>query len=667
MTVFEALEGEGIRLGSAAAGRRYVICPRCSPHRKAAHQRLKVLGVTVEHDHAFWGCNHCGWTGAVGNSNGRTNGRAPRITYDYADEDGNLIFQKVRNHPGEEPPFWIRHLEGTSWVKGRDKAHAGTIYRLPQVRKAIEEGRAIVIVEGEKDVDRLWRLGIPATCNPDGASEPGKHPKWRQQHSEHLRGSDVILTGDNDDAGRAHMESTALSLSGVAARVRVLNPECWHVPPRLPDGKAGKDVSDWLDADRAREKQIAAVLQGAMEFVPKQKTSDNVSADHDAKDTAADDVIADLNRKYCVVNDNGSVLVFRDRYDDIMKRQIYDRMSAASFKLLHKNEVAWVKGEGGGTERRPLADLWLSHSERRTYQAVVFDPSRKAAVGILNLWRGYGFEPKAGDWSKMKAHILDNVCAGNDLYFAYLMNWMALLVQQPAEQGQVAIIMRGKRGVGKGILGHMLRRLFGQHGMYVSKSKHLVGAFNSHLRDCVLLFADEAFFAGDRAAEGTLKALITEDTLIIEPKGQNVILCRNRLHIVMASNDDWVVPAGLDERRYFILDVGEERIQDHAYFGAIVEQMDSGGCAAMLHELLRRDIKNFQVRKVPSTDALDDQKKHSLKTEEAWLQEILARGMSTNQSTGLPTNLASGWSGYQRTCFTRPIWNMLANIKNATR
>jgi len=34
----------------------------------------------------------------------------------------------------------------------------------------------VVSVEGEKDADNLWKIGIPATCSPDGASEPPKYP-----------------------------------------------------------------------------------------------------------------------------------------------------------------------------------------------------------------------------------------------------------------------------------------------------------------------------------------------------------------------------------------------------------------------------------------------------------------------------------------------------------
>ena len=53
-------------------------------------------------------------------------------------------------------------------------------------------------------------------------------------------------------------------------------------------------------------------------------------------------------------------------------------------------------------------------------------------------------------------------------------------------------------------------RILGQHALHISNSKHLVGNFNAHLRDCVLLFADEAFYAGDKAHVGVLNSLITE-------------------------------------------------------------------------------------------------------------------------------------------------------------
>ena len=47
---------------------------------------------------------------------------------------------------------------------------------------------------------------------------------------------------------------------------------------------------------------------------------------------------------------------------------------------------------------------------------------------------------------------------------------------------------------------------------------------------------------------------------------------------------------------------------------AIIKQLENGGYQGMLHELLHRDISNFNVRRVPQTEGLQDQKKLSLKS-----------------------------------------------------
>lgn len=66
------------------------------------------------------------------------------------------------------------------------------------------------------------------------------------------------------------------------------------------------------------------------------------------------------------------------------------------------------------------------------------------------------------------------------------------------EQGEVAVVLRGGKGVGKSFVAEHFGRLFGRHYLKVSQPGHLVGNFNSHLRDVVVLFADEAFYAGDK-------------------------------------------------------------------------------------------------------------------------------------------------------------------------
>jgi hypothetical protein len=205
----------------------------------------------------------------------------------------------------------------------------------------------------------------------------------------------------------------------------------------------------------------------------------------------------------------------------------------------------------------------------------------------------------------------DNICGGNDVYYEYLLNWQAFAVQHPGWPGEVAIVMRGKEGTGKGIAAKQYGRLFGAHFRHIVHARHLTGHFNSHLQQCSVLFGDEAFFAGDRSHESILKALVTEETLLIEPKGIDPFPVRNCIHFIMSSNNDWVIPAGAEARRYFVLNVGDNHMQDHDYFAAIVKEMDNGGREALLYELLNRDLSHFNIRTVPQTDALAEQKQHS--------------------------------------------------------
>ena len=95
---------------------------------------------------------------------------------------------------------------------------------------------------------------------------------------------------------------------------------------------------------------------------------------------------------------------------------------------------------------------------------------------------------------------------------------------------------------------------------------------------------------------------------------------------MIASNEMWVVPAGVDERRFFVVDVSTARQGDHAYFAAIEEQMQNGGLAAMLYDLLEFDLNGFEIRDVPNTPALTDSKLRTLRGPEAWLRDVLAEG-----------------------------------------
>jgi hypothetical protein len=157
--------------------------------------------------------------------------------------------------------------------------------------------------------------------------------------------------------------------------------------------------------------------------------------------------------------------------------------------------------------------------------------------------------------------------------------------------------------------------IFGRHGLCIGDPERLTGKHNAHLENLSFLFADEAYNPGDREAEGIMKNLITEPSLSVEPKFRNLKTSRNCLHIAMATNADWVIPASEDERRFFINETDNRfskgNSEEHiirAYFDKLYAELTTSGKAAMLFDLLSWDLKGWNPRiNIPETEEMRNQ------------------------------------------------------------
>jgi hypothetical protein len=223
----------------------YTTCPHCSAARSPAHRKANCLHVKVTKDSVVWFCNHCPWRGGeTFKANGRDHDRDEFIAvYYYPDDNGVVKARKVRPRSGKPKCFW-QHLDHRGeWVKTKGDAPR-LLYRLPELREALANEHPVLIVEGEKDVDSAYRIGLPATCNPDGATGQ----KWRRADSEVLRGADIVIIPDHDEEGHKHANLIAQTSLGIAKRVRILT-----LAKHWPECPKGGDISDWLAAGHTRE------------------------------------------------------------------------------------------------------------------------------------------------------------------------------------------------------------------------------------------------------------------------------------------------------------------------------------------------------------------------------------------------------------------------------
>lgn len=345
-----------------------------------------------------------------------------------------------------------------------------------------------------------------------------------------------------------------------------------------------------------------------------------------AHEEAIDPWLRQLNEKWAVVMIGGKTRLITEEQQQIgdSVRSYVTFTTFQDFENYYRNKYIDAK-IGDKDVSIPVGKWWLSHPKRREYQSVVFAPG-KETPNSYNMWRGFAFPAKPGDCSLFLEHLKSNICSGSDEHYEYLLSWMAMAVQHPDQQGHIAVVLRGRQGTGKGAFSNVFGQLFGRHFLAVRDSNHLFGQFNHHLKDCVVLFCDEAFWAGNKKHEGMLKSLVTESTVVIEGKGRDAENAPNYLHLIMASNEEWVVPAGLDDRRFFVLDVSAQRMQDTRYFDDLYRQMKNGGYSALLHTLMTRDLKQFQVRRVPKTKALQNQKIRSMSPEQEWWMAKLMDG-----------------------------------------
>lgn len=164
-------------------------------------------------------------------------------TYNYADADGVLQYQVLRY--ANPRTFKQRAADGAWSIK-----HLTPLpYRLPEL---LSQQNTILIVEGEKDVDSLYDLGLTATCNNGGAGN------FKDDLVQWFTNRTVIIIPDNDEAGQKHANDVAKKLFPVATSIRIVN---------LPDLPNKGDVSDWIAAGGTKS-QLVDICRAAPFWEP---------------------------------------------------------------------------------------------------------------------------------------------------------------------------------------------------------------------------------------------------------------------------------------------------------------------------------------------------------------------------------------------------------------
>lgn len=329
-----------------------------------------------------------------------------------------------------------------------------------------------------------------------------------------------------------------------------------------------------------------------------------------------------FRKTHAVINYSGRTFIqWRDTKEGLQFQQVAD-FHTYNARYVHNIEYEDSKGVKR-TREVSVSKEFIKDRYAKIFEGVEFAPGENSDKW-LNLWKGWKVTPQAGDVSKF-LDLIASICDDDKACIEYLLNYLAHTIQQPSIKPEVAVVMRGPQGIGKGTLMKLMGS-FNDNYKHLSSANSLVGNFSGHLIDSYIVFADEAVWGGDKVAEGRLKAMITEDKLSIRAMHKDEIYVKSYVRLFVASNEDWVVPVGEGDRRYFVVDCSPRykgQTEPGQFFYEFGKWVNAGGREAVFDFLNRRDISKFNPRIFPKTQARVDMQLKGIGTSARFVYELL--------------------------------------------
>jgi len=518
------------------------------------------------------------------NGHGQSTFRESVAIYDYTDENGDLLYQVLRYGPKKE--FRQRTPDGAGgweWKLGNVRR---VPYRLPAILEAVALNKAIAVVEGEKDADRLAFLGVAATTNAGGAG------KWRPEYAEALRDATVVVIPDNDQPGREHARSVARSLAGVAAVVRVLD---------LPGLPRKGDVSDWLDAGGTvgELRRLARTAPTWSEESEPCEGAGPIAQEESETEARKEGPAITLQEFHAYMPMHNYIFV--------PSRELWPAASVNA-------RVRQVRD--GDTDEDIKANVWLDR--HRAVEQMSWAPGEPTLIEdrlisqggwtprpgckVFNLYlppvlqRGDASE--AGPWLEHVHHVYPT--EGE-----HIIRWVAHRVQHPGEKVNHALVLGGPQGIGKDTILEPVKHAVGPWNFLEVSPAQLLGRFNGFVKSVVLRIS-EARDLGDADRFSFYDHLKTytaapPDVLLVDEKNIRAYAVPNVCGVIITTNhlvDGILLPA--DDRRHFVAwsDLTREAFKE-GYWNRLWSWYQQGGIGHVAAYLAQLDLSGFNPKAPP--------------------------------------------------------------------
>ena len=195
---------------------------------------------------------------------------------------------------------------------------------------------------------------------------------------------------------------------------------------------------------------------------------------------------------------------------------------------------------------------------------------------MLNSYRRQGVKPckvldKDGDelvslFLAHLEHLIEDAVERN-----IVLNWMAFMYQNPGKRVNWSLVLQGTQGSGKSYIGNVMTLLLGSNVQSLDTGT-ISGRFTSWATGAILNIVEEIRISGTNrwGIMDKIKHYITNDQVICERKGRDVVTLPNFTSYLLLSNHKDCIPIDGEDRRYCVI---YSRLQTseqlHDYFGGV--------------------------------------------------------------------------------------------------
>lgn len=270
-------------------------------------------------------------------------------------------------------------------------------------------------------------------------------------------------------------------------------------------------------------------------------------------------------------------------------------------------------------------EIWKKAPKKKV-KYFVFDPSTTLSKGeTVNLFEGFKFteyeEVNMEDIQVYLDHI-KHLCDNEVMVYEYVLNWIAHIFQKPYEKTTVTLVFYSDtQGVGKNITTDVLRILLGKYYLKLSNTGEFAEHFNSHFQHRLLAVCDEVK-ARARDIADELKDVISRTEFKITYKGKEPFYLKDYCNYILTTNNQNVLRVPISDRRFMIIGCPEEKLKQDIIDKLVKIQKDEKLLGHIFTYFRKRDISNFDPKKIVMTKYKLDLIAHDLP---AYIKMIIHR------------------------------------------